>query len=52
MRGWRSKLRSELNRLARSTKGYTKSVEMLKHLLAIVFEDCLNRSLKSISTAH
>ena len=51
MRGWRSKLRSKLNRLARSTKGYTKSVEMLKHLLAIALEECLNQSIKSIDTA-
>ena len=36
--GLNSKLLSNLNRLARRTKGYTKSVEMLKHLLAIVFE--------------
>ena len=51
MSGWRSKLRSKLNRLVRRTKGYTKSVEMLKHLLAIVFEECLNQSIKSIGTA-
>ena len=50
--GLRSKLRSKLNRLARSTKGYTKSVDMLKHLLAIVFEECINQSLKSIGTAR
>ncbi len=49
--GLHSKLRSKLNRLARRTKGYTKSVEMLKHLLAIVFEECLNQSLKSINPA-
>ena len=52
MRDWRSKLRSELNRLARRTKGYTKSVAMLKHLLAIALEDCLNQSIKSINTAR
>ena len=49
--GLHSKLRSNLNRLARRTKGYTKSVEMLKHLLATVFEECMNQSFKSISTA-
>ena len=50
--GLHSKLRSKLNRLVRRTKGYTKSVDMLKHLLAIVFDDCLNQSIKSISAAH
>ena len=50
--GLHSKLRSKLNRLVRRTKGYTKSVEMLKHMLAIVFDECLNQSLKSINTAH
>ena len=49
--GLHSKLRSKLNRLARRTKGYAKSVEMLKRLLAIVFEERLNQSLKSINTA-
>ena len=49
--GLRSKLMSKLNRLARRTKGYAKSVEMLKHLLAIALEDCLNQSIKSISAA-
>ena len=49
--GLHSKLRSKLNRLAMRTKGYTKSVEMLKHLLAIALEDCLNQSLKSINAA-
>ena len=49
--GLHSKLRSKLNKLVRQTKGYTKSVEMLKHLLAIVFEDCLNQSIRSISAA-
>ena len=49
--GMRSKLRSKLNRLARHTKGYAKRVEMLRHLLAIALEDCLNQSLKSINTA-
>ena len=42
---------SKLNRIVRSTKGYTESVETLKRLLAIVFEECLNQSLKSISAA-
>ena len=50
--GLHSKLRSKLNRLASRTKGYTKSVEMLNHLLAIVFDECLNQSIKSIGTAH
>ena len=50
--GLHSKLRSKLNRLVRRTKGYTKSVDMLNHLLAIVFEDRLNQSLKSISAVH
>ena len=50
--GLRSKTRSKLNRLARRAKGYAKSVEMLKHLLAIALEDCLNQSIKSISAAH
>ena len=49
--GLHSKLRSKLNRLVMRTKGYTKSVEMLKHLLAIVLEECLNQPLKSISAA-
>ena len=49
MSGWRSKLRSKLNRLVRRTKGYTKSVEMLNHLLAIAFEERLNQALKSIT---
>ena len=30
--GLHSRLHSKLNRLVRRTKGYTKSVEMLKHL--------------------
>ena len=51
MRDWRSKLRSKLNRLALRTKGYTKSVEMLKHLLVTTLEECLNQSIKSISAA-
>ena len=50
--GLHSKLRSKRNRLVRCTKGYTKSVETLKHLLAIVFEECLNQSLKSINTVR
>ena len=50
--GLHSKLRSKLNRLVRRTKGYTKSVEMLNHLLAIALEDCLNQSLKPINTAR
>ena len=52
MRGWRSKLRGKLNRLVRRTKGYTKSVEMLIHLLAIALEERLNQSIKSISTTY
>ena len=43
--GLHSKLRSNLNRLARRTKGYTKSVEMPKDLLAIAFEGRLNQSI-------
>ena len=39
--GLRSKLRSNLNRRMRSAKGYTKSGEMLEHLLAMVFDECL-----------
>ena len=50
--GLQSKLRSKLSRLVMSAKGYTKSVEMLKHLLAIVFEERLNQSIKYINTAH
>ena len=49
--GLRSKLRGKLNRLARRTKGYTKSVEMLKHLLAIALEMRPNQSIESIETA-
>ena len=30
-------LRGKLNRLVRRTKGYTKSIEMLVNLLALVF---------------
>ena len=52
MRGWRSKLRSKLNKLVRRTKGYTESVEMLKHLLAIALEERLNQSIKHIGAAH
>ncbi len=48
MRDLRSKLRSNLNRLARRAK----SVAMLKHLPAIVFEGRLNQSIKSISAAR
>ena len=47
--GLHSKLRSKLNRLVRRTKGYTKSVEMLKHLLAIALAECLNQPLKSLA---
>ena len=32
-------------------KGYTKSVDMLNHRLAIALEGCPNQSLKSISAA-
>ena len=49
--GLHSKLRSKLNRLALRPKGYTKSVEMLKHLLVTTLEECLNQFLKSISAA-
>ena len=44
--GLHSKLRSKLNRLVRRIKGYTKSVNTLKHLLAIALEERLNQSLK------
>ena len=47
--GLHSKLRSKLNRLVGRTKCYAKSVEMLKHLLAIALEDCLNQSIKPVS---
>ena len=50
--GLHSKLRSKLNRIAMRTKGYTKSVDMLNYLLAIVLEECLNQSLNPIRTAH
>ena len=49
MWGWRSKLKSKLNRLVRRTKGYTRSAEMLKHLLGIALDECLNQSVKSIN---
>ena len=52
MSGWRSKLRSKLNRLVRRAKGYTKSVEILKYMLAIALEECLNQPLKFINTAE
>ena len=45
-------MRIKLNRLVMRTKGYTKSVNMLKHLLAIALEECLNQSIKSISDSH
>ena len=51
MRDWRSKLRSKMNKLAMCTKGSANSVGMLKYLLAIALEECLNQSLKSISAA-
>ena len=47
----RSKLRSNLNRLVRSTKCCTNTLEMLKHLLGIALEGCLNQAIKSISAA-
>ena len=50
--GFRSKLRSKLNRLMRRTKGYAKSVDMLKHLPAIALEERLNQSTKSISATR
>ncbi len=49
--GLHSKLRSKLNRLARSTNGHTKSVNMLKHLLAIAIDEYPKQSLKSINAA-
>ena len=45
--GLHSMLRGKLNRLVRRTKGYTKSVEMLVNLLALVF--CAKLKL---NTAH
>ena len=50
--GLNSKLRDKLNGLARRTKGYAKSVEMLKCLLAIALAECLAQSLKSICAAR
>ena len=47
-----SKLRSKLNGLARRAMGYTKRVKMLKHLMAIAPEECLNQSIKSMNTAR
>ena len=40
---------SNLNRLESRKNGHTKSVEILKHLLAIALEDHLNQSIKHIS---
>ena len=37
--GWHSWLRSQLNRLARDTKGYTKSAPMLAYSVAPMVED-------------
>ena len=45
------KLRSKLNGLMRRTKGYAKSVAMLKHLLANL-EACPNQPLTAISAAN
>ena len=45
-------MRSKLNRLVRRTKGYTKSVEMLKHLLAIALDERLTHSISPISAAR
>ena len=47
--GLHSALRSKLNRLARRTKGYTKSVEMLAYSLALV---CWRQWLTSNITAR
>ena len=45
--GLHSMLRGKLNRLVRRTKGYTKSIEMLVNLLALVFCDKLK-----LNTTH
>ena len=45
--GLHSMLRGKLNRLVRRTKGYTKSVDMLVNLLALVFCDKLK-----LNTTH
>ena len=45
--GLHSMLRCKLNRLVRRTKGYTKSIEMLVNLLALVFCDKLK-----LNTTH
>ena len=45
--GLRSMLRGKLNRLVRRTKGYTKSIEILVNLLALVFCDKLK-----LNTTH
>ena len=37
--GWHSWLRSQLNRLVRDTKGYTKSAPMLAYSVAVMVED-------------
>ena len=47
--GLLSKLRSELNRLTRRTKGYAKSADMLKHLPAIALEQRIYQFTKPIS---
>ena len=45
--GLHSVLRGKLNKLMRRTKGYTKSIEMLKYSVALV---CWRQWLKSIIT--
>ena len=47
--GLHSVLRSKLNRLARKTKGYSKSVEMLELSLALAFERRANRNIPALA---
>ena len=44
----RSVLRGKLNRLARRTKGYAKSVKMLERLLSLVFLRMLKLNITEI----
>ncbi len=46
--GQRSVLRGKLNRLARRTKGYSKSVKMLERLLSLVFLRMLKLNITEI----
>ena len=47
---WNESLHSKLR--SKRTKGYTKSVGMLKRLLEIALEERLNQSIKPIGAAH